>query len=213
MSDPASTIRSLARQDQTRAPQVVQPDFYTMHAQIAEVHDDAARTTDRAKALDERVQHAHLEQRAATRSQSDSDVLLAELSDALGMPWSLVARLLVVSPTAVRKWRKGGALTPDSRLRLARLVVFCEMLREADPRIVNPALWLQTQMTSSTVLTRADLYALDHADDLLLMAAGRRTPEDILDTAEPDWRSSHPADDKHRVVRADDGVPSIVPAD
>lgn len=213
MSDTASTIRSLAAPDQTRAPQVVEQDFYELHAQIAEVHDDAARTTDRAKALDERLQHAHLDQRAATRSQSDPDLLLAELSDVLGMPWSLVAKLLGVSPTAVRKWRKGGALAPYSRLRLSGIVVFCEMLRETDPRIVDPALWLQTQMTSSTVLTRADVYALGRTDDLLMMAAGRRPPEEILDAVDPDWRSSHAADQQHRVVSADDGVPSIVPAD
>ena len=213
MSDTISTVRTLTRPDQTRAPQVIEHDFYELRALTAEVHDDAARIADRAKGLNERAQHAHLDQRAATLSQSDPDLLLGELADVAGMPWSLVAKLLGVSPTAVRKWRKGGTLAPDSRLRLARIVVFCEMVREADPRIVDPALWLQTPMTSATVLTRGDLYALHRADDLLVMAAGRRSPDEVLDGAAPSWRTSHAADPHHRVVLAEDGVPSIVPVD
>jgi hypothetical protein len=209
----SSTIRPLPAPDQTRTPQIVDRDLFELRAQTAEIRDEAARLHERAGQLHTSVQAADLDRRAAALAQNNPADLLETLGEDLGMPWSLVAELIGVSPTAIRKWRKGGALTPDSRIRLARLVAFCQVIAELEPRITDPALWLQTQLAAATSLTAKDLYAAGHADQLLDLAAQRASRTEVLDAFSANWRSIYPADDHHRVVIAPDGVPSIIPID
>src|SRR3954462_15771801 len=128
-----STIRPLPAPDQTRTPQIRELDLFELRAASAEIRDQAAQLSNRADALHNDVQRADLDRRALALQQSDPADLLMALGADLGMPWSLVAELVGVSPTAVRKWRRGGTLTPESRFRLARIVAFCQMIGELDP--------------------------------------------------------------------------------
>lgn len=207
------SIRSLPERDQTATPQI-RDDVFELRARSAEARDQAANLASEAQDLHDRVQAFDLDDRAGALAQNDPGDLLATLGDDRGMPWSLVADLVGVSPTAVRKWRRGGALSPDSRARLARLVAFCQILTEIDPLIDDAALWLQSPIIAgATTLVPADLFARGQEIALLNRAAKRTTAEQLLDDVYPDWRTTTRPDDRHRVVEAEDGVMSIVPAD
>lgn len=215
MSTGAATgsIRSLPERDRTATPQI-RDDVLELRAQSAEARDHAASLVSRAEDLHDRVQAFDLDDRAGALAQNEPADLLNVLGDERGMPWSLVAQLVGVSPTAVRKWRRGGALTPDRRSRLARLVAFCQVVSEMDPRIDDVALWLQSPVISgATTITPADIFAQGAEIALLNRAAGRSAPEQLLDTVDADWRTTTRPDSHHKVVEAPDGVMSIVPVE
>jgi transcriptional regulator with XRE-family HTH domain len=160
------------------------------------------------------VQEFDLDDRAGALVQNEPAVLLSLLGDELGMPWSMVADLVGVSPTAVRKWRRGGSLTPETRARLARLAAFCQVLPEVEPRITDVVLWLQSPVISgSTTITPADLFAQGSDVALLNRAAKRVSAEQLLDAEAPDWRATTRPDGRHRVIEAPDGVLAIVPVE
>jgi hypothetical protein len=209
----AGSIRQLDPSDQTTTPQI-REDVFKLRARTAEVRSHAASLANRADDLHDRVQEFDLDDRAAALAQNDPSVLLSLLGDELGMPWSLVAELVGVSPAAVRKWRRGGSLTPESRARLGRLVAFCQILPEVEPRIADVALWLQTPVISgSTTITPVDFFARGSDVALLNRAAKRVTSEQLLDAEIPNWRATTRPDSRHRVVEAPDGVLAIVPVE
>jgi hypothetical protein len=206
-----SSIRPLNPSDQTTTPQI-REDVFELRARTAEARSRAASLSSRADDLHDRVQEFDLDDRAGALAQNDPTVLLSLLGDELGMPWSVVADLVGVSPTAVRKWRRGGALTPETRARLARLVAFCQILPEVEPRINDVVLWFQSPLISgSTTITPLDLFAQGREVALLNRAAKRITPEQLLDVEIPNWRETTRPDTRHRVVEAPDGVLAIVP--
>ena len=208
-----SSIQPLAPGDQTTTPQI-REDVLDLRARTAEVRTQAAHVASQADDLHDRVQEFDLDDRTAALVQNEPSGLLALLGDDLGMPWSLVADLVGVSPTAVRKWRRGGALTPETRSRLARLVAFCQVLPEVEPRITDVALWFQTPIISgSTTITPADLFARGSDVAVLNRAASRVTAEQLLDAEVPDWRTTTRPDRRHRVIEAPDRVLAIVPVD
>jgi hypothetical protein len=208
-----STIRPLNPNDQTTTPQI-REDIFHLRARTAEARSQAASLASRADDLHDRVQEFDLDDRAGALAQNEPTVLLSLLGDELGMPWSVVADLVGVSSTAVRKWRRGGSLTPESRARLARLVAFCQVLPEIEPRINDVVLWFQTPVISgSTTLTPLDLFAQGREVGLLNRAARRVTAEQLLDVEAPNWRETTRPDSRHRVVEAPDGVLAIVPVD
>jgi len=207
------SIRSLPERDRTSTPQI-RDDVFELRAQSAWARDQAAGLVSRAADIHHRVQAFDLDERAGTLAQNEPRDLLAGLGDDRGLPWSLVAQLAGVSSTAVRKWRRGGALTPESRSRLARLVAFCQIVGAVDPRIGDVALWLQSPVIAgATTLTRAELFSRGAEIELLKHAAGRITSEQLLDGSAPGWRHMTRPDHHHRVVEASDGVMSIVPVD
>jgi len=211
----SGAIRSLERPEQSTTPSPqIREDVLDLRAQTAEVRAHAANLSAQAEDLHDRVQEFALDDRAAALVQNDPSVLLSMLGEDWGMPWSLVANLVGVSPTAVRKWRHGGALTPDTRSRLARLVAFCQIVPEIEPRITDLALWLQSPIIAgSTTITAADLFAHGADIPLLNRAAARVTAEQLLDSEVPQWRTTTRPDARHRVVEAPDGVLAIVPVD
>ena len=211
----SETIRALPPRDKTATPQI-RDDVFELRAQSAAVRDRTAQLADTVGDLHDQIQQFDLNDRAGALLQNEPADLLAVLGDERGFPWSLVGSLVGVSPTAVRKWRRGGALSPDSRARLARLVAFSQIVTELDPRISDVALWLQSPIVAgATTLTPTDLFAIGGDADIALLnrAAQRITPEKLLDQMVPDWRSSSRPDTRHRVVVASDGIPSIVPVD
>jgi hypothetical protein len=212
-STATESIRSLPQRDQTKTSQI-RDDVFELRARSAEVRDQAATLVNEAEVLHDRVQEFDLDDRASALAQNEPDVLLNALGDERGMPWSLVAQLVGVSPTAVRKWRRGGALTPESRSRLARLVAFCQVVTEVDPLIEDVSLWMQSPVISgATTLTPADLFAANSEVALLNRAAKRISAEQLLDGEVSTWRATTRPDNRHRVIEAPDGVLSIVPVD
>jgi hypothetical protein len=209
MRDGAKTIRPLPALDETRAPQIL--DLFQLRATTAEMRDEATRLSEHAGDLHARVQRADLDRRAAQLAQGDPVDLFATIADDLGMSWALVAELISVTPTAVRKWRRGGTMTPENRLRLGHLVAFCEAIPELNPRITDPALWLETPLAATTTLTPAHLYRAALAQQLLDVASERLDAQTALSSFDPHWQTNYGVDGRFEVVAAPDGLPSIVP--
>jgi hypothetical protein len=209
MAEPR-TIRPLPELDQTRGSQVVP--FKELRAQTAELRDRVDQLSADAKDLHARVQSEDLDRRAMQRAQTHPADLLTAAAEDLGMSWNLLARLMRVSPTAIRKWRRGQPITPDNRRQLALVIAFSEALHEVNPRITDASLWLETRLHRATTLTGADLFAAGRIDALLDVAAERMTATEALDMFDPQWKQHYPADENFGVVVADDGIPSIVPA-
>jgi hypothetical protein len=184
-----------------------------LRAQTAELRDRADRLSADAKNLHSQVQGEELDRRAMHRAQADPGDLLTAAGEDLGMSWNLLARLVGVTPTAIRKWRRGQPITPDNRRSLAHVIAFSEALSEVNPRITDPALWLETRLHAGTTITGADLFAAGRIDALLDVAAERISATDALEIFDPQWRQRYPSDNQFSVVVAEDGLPSIVPAD
>jgi hypothetical protein len=199
--------------DRTAAAQITD-DVILLRATTAEVRDQANSLANQASVLHDRVQQFDLDDRTMTLSQNDLTDLLNSLGDDLGLPWSVIAELVGVSTTAVRKWRRGGEITHERRARLARLLAFCSIVPKLDPRIDDIARWLQTPLiVGASTLTPADLFVRNAEIPLLNRVADRTKSEELLDRILPDWRDTTRPDNRHQVVMASDGVPSIVPVD
>lgn len=144
------------------------------------------------------------------------DRLLAELTDDFAFSWATLARCIRVTPTAVRKWRRGDEPARENKQRVARLVAFSRSLHELDPRVHDVGDWLEGLMTPLSTVTRADLYRMDADVNLLRMARSvvrvgpdNVRPEDLLDFYVDGWRNTHGNDRRYVVEWSDDGMPSI----
>lgn len=163
---------------------------------VQRLHDNV-----RARALDERTSAAALR---------DPRELLRELSHGHGLSWATIARLAVVTPTAVRKWRRGETIGPSSRRSLARAVTFLQMLDEHSFPITDVGTWLEMPLSDESTLTAVDVYAGGRVELLLDFAARRLTAHAVLDAFDSDWRERHLADARFAVEVAEDGAVSIV---
>ncbi len=99
-----------------------------LHHDVERLHDD--------------VRDHELDERTSAVALRDPRELLRELSHRHGLSWTTIARLAGVSPTAVRKWRRGEAISSGSRRSLARAVAFLEMLNEHAAPIIDVGTWL-----------------------------------------------------------------------
>jgi transcriptional regulator with XRE-family HTH domain len=115
----------------------------------------------------------------ATKSVAE---LLEELAGDRGMGWSGIAEVLGVSVSAIRKWRKGGDASPDSRLILARITALLDVLEEKAP-IADPAGWMEMDLplAAGYFLRPLDLYLEGHTDALLDLAERRQEAVQVLD--------------------------------
>jgi predicted RNase H-like HicB family nuclease len=136
--------------------------------------------------------------------------LLAELHDRIGLEWQRIARLLAVSVPALNKWRTGGGLAPDSDLGLRRLVAFCELLAEAG--VQDIAAWFLARPVPEAPFTRADLYQLGAAGDLLDGVYRGSDARELLDRWLPRWREAIPTSALFQpsVTFDDDGSATIL---
>ena len=134
----------------------------------------------------------------AKRSVAD---MLGELADA-GFSWRDIAALVGVSVPAVRRWRLGEAATGANRLAVARIVALVEMLRD-DHLVSDVASWMEVPLVPGTPVTAIDLAAAGLLQEVVEIAAGHSTGEDVLDRTQPGWRERYRSD--YEVFEAPDG--------
>jgi transcriptional regulator with XRE-family HTH domain len=163
---------------------------------VERLHDDV-----RARALDDRTSAA------ALRDPRD---LLRELSREHGLSWATIARLANVTPTAVRKWRRGETIGSSSRRSLARATTFLRMLDEHSSPIIEVGTWLEMPLSDQSTLTAIDLYVGGRVELLLDYVARSLSAQTVLNAFDPDWRERYPADGRFAVEVAKDGNLSIV---
>lgn len=173
------------------------------------LRDIATAVHDQVTALDQRTRVQCLDDLTTSLQGTAASELLHELSRQWGLSWVTIARLVDVSPTAVRKWRRGEAPVPVHRRSLARATVFMRMVSNALPPTADAGEWLCLPLSDRAPLAPLDLYTENALEVAFEFAAERITGRAALDRCDPEWETTYPADN-FDVVVADDGIPSIV---
>jgi len=121
--------------------------------------------------------------------------------------------MLGVTSAAIRKWRRGGSMAPESREQLAALATFFEQLEETNEPIADLASWVEMRVREDTTLTPATIYraGLQSRPLLLDWAHGNIDTATMLDRFDDSWREDYARDSNFRVGTGPDGERAIVP--
>jgi transcriptional regulator with XRE-family HTH domain len=192
-------------QDYTTVPESAQTRALSMHA-------DYLRTASAIVGVEVEYMHEHVREmdlanRTLAKGRNDVPSLLEELAYARGLAWTDIAEVADVSVSAVRKWRKGGDASPDSRSRLARFAALLDMLEEKG-NIQSPANWMEMELPLGPGyhVRPLDLYLSGHGVALLDIAEERGRIEHLLDYIQPRWRENR---SQFEVFDDSDGLRSI----
>jgi transcriptional regulator with XRE-family HTH domain len=175
--------------------------------QVDDLRTRTDMTVNDVHGLQDEVRAMDLSDRARIKSKKDVPSLLDELAHQRGMSWTDIAEVTNVSISAVRKWRKGGDASAESRQRLARYAALLDLLEEKGV-IQDPAGWMEMDLPLSAgyYIRPFDLY-LEGQDVALLDIAEQRKPvEQVLDSIRPGWRESR---SQFEVFEDTDGQRSI----
>jgi transcriptional regulator with XRE-family HTH domain len=153
-----------------------------------------------------------LADRTLEKSKKSVANLLEELAGSRGMGWSDIAEVVGVSVSAVRKWRKGGVASPESRSKLARIATLLDVLEEKG-LVADPAAWMEMDFSLEPgyFIRPLDLYLEGHVTELIELAEQRQTTAQVLDRVRPNWRQNRSDfevfldDDGERSIRRRDG--------
>jgi len=206
MTNPSILDRDVApatRTEQVRDPQLL--------ARSAELRDGVTRTYSDATELHSDVQQMELEILTRQLEQASVIDLLAKLSEHHAFAWAVLARVARVSPTAVRKWRRGETMSPVFHQRLAELAAFSALLQRLAPTINDVPYWLEMPVLGCCDVTRFDLYLDGHMTKLIDLATGRCAGEALLDETASGWRDRKTT--TNSIIWHEDGTPSIVVAE
>jgi transcriptional regulator with XRE-family HTH domain len=177
---------------------------------VGEVRDEVRIVSEDAEGLHGTLQSQALDARTAELAQREPASLLSDLAADRGLSWTLIAKLLGVSQTSVRKWRRGETVSPENRRQVAKLLAFLEALQARCPTICDQASWLEMRIADESTLTPADLYAMRREQLLFDLAGLHHTPHEVLTAVDPAWRAKYGVDDRYEIATAPDGQPSIV---
>jgi transcriptional regulator with XRE-family HTH domain len=132
-----------------------------------------------------------LADRTFEKTKKSVSGLLEELAGERGMGWSDIAEVVGVSISAVRKWRKGGDASPESRSKLARIAALLDVLEEKG-LVQDPAAWMEMDLPLDPgyFIRPLDLYLEGHVLKLIDLAERRQTVAQVLDQVRPNWRAS-----------------------
>ena len=171
------------------------------------------------RAVDLTTDTAELRRSALVQDLADSteeaarkapEELLDEISDS-GMSWRDVARILGITVPAIQKWRRGGTITGSNRLKLGEVAALLGVLER---NMINQGVsWLEMPVKQGVGLTRLDLWAAGRKDLLLELIsddASRTSPDGVLDTFNPNWRTEL-VDNAFESFVAGDGAVSVRP--
>lgn len=131
------------------------------------------------------------------------------LLDDLGVGQLITARAVGVTPTAVRKWRRGEQARPEHRGRLAEFAALNSLLNEVS--LHDPAGWLDIPISVESTVTPLDLFVGGRPDLAVLFGSRLSDPQETLDSFDPDWRTQRASDRDYEVVTLSDGSRSVVP--
>jgi transcriptional regulator with XRE-family HTH domain len=132
-----------------------------------------------------------LTDRTFEKTKKSVSGLLEELAAERGMGWSNIAEVVGVSISAIRKWRKGGDASPESRSKLARIAALLDVLEEKG-LVQDPAAWMEMDLPldSGYFIRPLDLYLEGHVLALIDLAEHRQTVTQVLDQVKPNWRAN-----------------------
>lgn len=150
-----------------------------------------------------------LDGKTATYVQREPRDVVVTLTRDGGIGQLLIAKAVGVTPTAVRKWRRGETARPEYRRRLAQFAALIELLDEAG--VHDPGGWLSIPVSSESTVSPVDLYLAGRSDLVLLLAHRLDEPYAVLDAFNPDWRAVFGIDEEYEVIEMADGSRSAVP--
>ncbi|MHA6522949.1 hypothetical protein [Tessaracoccus sp. G1721] len=132
-----------------------------------------------------------LSDRTLAKSKRSVPELLDELAGHRGMGWSDLAEVVGVSISAIRKWRKGLGVSPESRSKLGRFAALLDVLEEKG-LVQEPAAWMEMDLPldAGYFIRPMDLYLEGHVTALIDLAEQRLTVAQVLDQVRPNWRAS-----------------------
>lgn len=184
------------------------PTFTSLLPRAAALRDQAEITHADIEDLHHDTQIATLDEQTDRFARQQPQDILESLSADVGLSWATIARMVGVSGTAVRKWRRGEPVTAENRRSIARAMALISMIGQYP--IHDPASWLEMRISDDSSLTPLDLYDAKRVNLLLDHAARRQGPAAILESFDPDWRTKYPSDERFAVVIAPDGHRAIV---
>jgi transcriptional regulator with XRE-family HTH domain len=120
----------------------------------------------------------------------------------------VIARAIGVSPTAVRKWRRGEVARPEHRDTLTLLAAFARVLEQ---HVHDPAGWIEIPISSQSTITPLDLFVARSLDLAVLFAAGLSDSTETLGALRPGWREQFAPDRDYDVIQLRDGSRTAVP--
>jgi hypothetical protein len=172
----------------------------------------AYRAARRAAADGQRDALSHvtksLDVAAAAYALVPPEDVISQLAD-MGFSQLVMARALGVTPTAVRKWRRGDPPKAEHRGRLASFAALCSQLTEMG--LHDPAGWLDIPISGQSTLTPLDLFVAGRADLGALLGGRVLEPQEALDAFDSSWRENYPIDPDYEIVMLRDGSRSAVP--
>ena len=142
-------------------------------------------------------------------AQARPEAVIRFLAEDLGIGQLTTARAVGVTPTAVRKWRRGEAAKPDHRGKLAAFAAMSSLLAEVG--LHDPASWLDIPISHQSTITPLDLFLGGRSDIVLLLASRLAEPHEALDLFDAQWRENYPVDSEFDVVTLSDGSRSAFP--
>jgi len=179
-------------------------------SRAAAIRDEVGLLDADATDIHRQAQLLDLDQRTSLVGLQEPRELLEALGTDWGLSWAAVGRLVDVSGTAIRKWRRGDHITPQNRRRLARLVAMFEMLKASKYPVKDPASWLEMRVSDDATVTPVDLYAANRVDLIFELAGRRKSSHDVMAEFDPEWRTRYAVDDRFVVVDGADGQKTIV---
>lgn len=180
-------------------------------AAIGVLRDGLSTLSKTFEKLDQDVSREQLLESAAAHGKEDVKALLRRLAVDLGLSWHTIATMLGVTPTAIRKWRRGGSITAENREQVGALAAFFDHLDELD--IADLGSWIEMRVREDMTLTPADIYRSGPNGRWLLLEWARRRIDatTLLDRFDSGWRDTYERDPSFQVVQGPDGERAIVP--
>lgn len=132
--------------------------------------------------------------------------LLRSVVQRHGMSWVDLARTLEVSVPAIRKWRTSGRPSAQNQAALAQLHAMLDAIQNEG--VADPARWFAEPLLDGFTVTARDLYDVSNASEIVSVAAGEGSTQDLLDAYMPGWRQAHAT--RFSVVRDLHGQNTIV---
>ncbi len=179
----------------------------TIHA----LRDGIAALSRAFDQIDRDQSSEQLRESAAHYQRGDFRACLQKLAVDRGLSWHTIATMLDVTPTAIRKWRRGGSITAENREQVAALTAFFDHLDELN--IDDLGSWIEMRVHEDATVTPAEIYHSGPSGRWLLLewARGRIDATTMLDRFDAGWRKTYARDHNFRVVRGSDGESAIVP--
>jgi hypothetical protein len=195
----ATAVPELLSQTRVLAAVVEEMGFVRSRTRL--LGDDVAAAVRDIAATHREVLARQLDARARDLAKRGVTEMLDELA-AAGFAWRDLAAIVGVSVPAMRRWRQGEPPTGPNRLAIARLLALVEMLRD-DHQVADVASWMEVPLAEGSPLTPIDLAKAARFEDVVDVAAGHATGDQVLDVWQPDWRRRYSAE--FEVFEAPDG--------